>query len=101
MVASSRLRGRLKMAGRIDPAGVRTPGEFVVLLRRVAAQAHNGESDRLAAFLDGYDIPPEALVVDLLRASGVDMAGQDRWLRVYDELSQWNDLEPLESTELD
>jgi hypothetical protein len=75
------------MVGRIDPWEARTPGEFVVLLRRTAAQAHSPEADRLAAYLDGYDLPPEDLVLDLLKASGLDIAQEDRWMRVYDELS--------------
>jgi len=41
------------MAGRIDPAEARTPREFVVLLRRSAAQAHNGQADRLLSLVDG------------------------------------------------
>ena len=89
------------MAGRIDPAEARTPREFVVLLRRSAAQAHNGQADRLASLLDAYEIPPEELVTDLLRPCGLDLAEQDRWMRVYDELSQWDGLQPLTSAELD
>lgn len=89
------------MAERIDPAGARTPDEFIVLLRRAAARAHHPEADRLAALLDHYDMPPEALVIDLLRASGMDMAQEDRWMRVYDELSQWDSMPPLAPEELD
>lgn len=79
------------MMGRIDPWGARTPGEFVVLLRRAAAQAHSAEADRLAGLLDGYFLPPEELVLDLLRACNMDIAQEDRWMRVYDELSGVDD----------
>ncbi len=89
------------MAGRIDPTGARNPAEFVVLLRRAAAQAHNSNSDRLAALLDGYEMPPEELVLDILRAAGMDIAQENRWMRIYDELSQWDGLAPLSSQELD
>jgi hypothetical protein len=79
------------MAGRIDPWEARTPSEFVVLLRRAAAKAYSAEADRLASLLDGYDLPPEDLVLDLLRACGMDLAQEDRWMRVYDELSGVDD----------
>jgi hypothetical protein len=47
--------------------------------------------ERLAADLDGEDLPPEDLILDLLKACDMDLAQEDRWMRVYDNLSGTDD----------
>jgi hypothetical protein len=79
------------VVARIDPWGARNPREFAVLLRRAAAQAHSGKVERLAARLRGDDLPAEELILDLLRACDMDIAQEDRWMRVYDKLSGLGD----------
>jgi hypothetical protein len=75
------------VVARIEPWEAHTPGQFVVLLRRAAAQAHSGEVERLSARMHGNDLPPEELILDLLKACDMDIAEEDRWMRVYDKLS--------------
>jgi hypothetical protein len=85
-----------------DPAGVRTPEEFVELLRHVRGESGLSFWDIQARAYDhGYDLEPAAvvnalgrptlpdwqIVVGLLTACGFQGMQIDRWMRVYHALA--------------